>query len=437
MNFENKGLSVNLARVIQWSKLIGVTGFTQAIVQLVGLVCGVMVIRFLPTHEYALYTLANTMLGTMIVLADGGIATATMSQGGKVWQDRKKLGAVIVTGLNLRRTFAVISLPISLSVLLYLLRHHGAGWILSILIVISIVPAFFVMLQGGILEISPRLRQDIVKLQKIRVISSLGRLAILGLTMFTFPFAVVALSAASIPQIWANSRYRSISSRYSDLKQKVDLAVKARILKMVWRLLPEAVYYCISGQIAIWLISILGSTESVAQIGALSRLGIILSFFSILFANLVAPRFARLPSNPKILLSRYWQIQAGLILLCFGIVWVVWLFSFQILWILGPSYSGLETELVLMTVSSCLGLFYGASFWLGTYRSWVINPVVFIAISVFTTIIAVLIIDTSTLRNIIILNIIVTLIEVITLTVFNVLKMRKISNMLSEDEQVI
>ncbi|MEO6187490.1 MAG: polysaccharide biosynthesis protein [Ginsengibacter sp.] len=435
MNLNTRSLSINRTRIIQWSKLVGVTGFTQAIVQFVGLICGVLVIRLLPTHEYALYTLANTMLGTMIVLADGGIATATMSEGGKVWQDRKKLGAVIVTGLNLRRTFALISLPISLSILLYLLRHHGASWILSILIVVSIIPAFFVMLQGGILEISPRLRQDIVKLQKIRVISSLGRLAILGLTIFTFPFAVVALSAASVPQIWANARFRSISSHYSDLKQKVDSAVKARILRMVWRLLPEAVYYCISGQIAIWLISVFGSTDSVAQIGALSRLGIVLSFFSILFANLVAPRFARLPPNPKILLSRYWQIHAGLILLCVSIVWFVWLFSTQILWVLGPNYFGLDTELVLMTISSCLGFFYGASFWLGTYRSWVIKPIIFISISVVTTIIAILMIDTSTLRNIIILNIIVTLIEVITLTVFNILKMRNIAPILSGDEE--
>ncbi len=417
--------NIDYPKIIEWSKLVSATGITQFIIQIIGLVSGIMVIRLLQPHEYALYTLANTMLGTMIVLADGGIATAVMSQGGKVWMEHEKLGAVIVTGLWLRRIFAAISLPISMGVLLYLLRLHGASWILSVLIIISIIPTFLMMLNAGILEISPKLRQDVIQLQKIKVVSNFGRLAILGITIFTYPFAVTALLAASLPQIWANYKTKKISSNYADLKQNIDPEIQKNILKMVWRLLPEAIYYCLSGQIAIWLISVFGSTDSVAQVGALSRLSIILGFFSILFANLIAPRFARLPNKPRVLLVRYLQIQVGLIILCIGITFIVWIFSSQILWILGTHYIGLNQELVLMAVSSCLNLLYGAAFLLGTYRSWVINPVVFISISLITTIGAALIMDTSSLQNIIILNIIVTSIEISMLMIYNILKMVK------------
>lgn len=415
----------NYTKLIEWGKLVSATGLTQLLIQVIGLISGIIVIRLLLPHEYALYTLANTMLGTMIVLADGGIATAVMSQGGKVWSENEKLGAVIVTGLRLRKIFAVLSLPISLGVLLYLLRHHGASWILSVLIIISIIPTFFMMLNAGILEISPKLRQDIIQLQKIKIVSNLGRLAILGITIFTYPFAVTALLAASLPQVWANYRTKKISSNYADLKQNIDVEVQKNILKMVWRLLPEAIYYCLSGQIAIWLISVFGSTASVAQIGALSRLSIILGFFSIIFANVVAPRFARLPSKRRILLARYLQIQAGLLILCLGIIGLVWIFSSEILWVLGKYYIGLNKELVLMTVSSCLNLLYGAAFLLGTYRSWVINPVIFISVSIVTTIAAVFFMDTSSLQNIIILNIIVTSIEISMLMIFNISKMVK------------
>ena len=419
---------IDYSKVIEWSKLISATGLTQVAIQLIGLVSGIMVIRLLQPHEYALYTLANTMLGTMIVLADGGIATAVMSQGGKVWQEHQKLGSVIVTGLRLRKIFAIISLPVSLSILLYLLLHHGASWLLSGLIIISIIPTFFMMLNAGILEISPKLQQDVIQLQKIKVVSNLARLAILGLTIFAYPFAVIALLAASIPQIWANYRTKRISANYADLSQDVDHDVQNKILKMVWRLLPEAIYYCLSGQIAIWLISVFGSTDAVAQVGALSRLGILLGFFSILFANVIAPRFARLPNIRSVLLTRYLQIQAALMVLCVCIVGVVAVFSSQILWVLGSHYSGLDKELVLMAISSCLSLLYGASFLLGTYRSWVINPAFFIGVSLSTTILAILALDTSTLENIIILNIIVTFIEVIMLMVFNVWKMIKIKS---------
>ncbi len=414
---------LNYASLIEWSKLVSLTGLTQIIAQLVALVSGILVIRVLPPHEYALYTLANTMLGTMIVLADGGIATAVMSQGGKVWKERDKLGAVIVTGLRLRRTFAMISLPVSAGVLMYLLLHHGATWLVSVLIILAIIPTFFMMLQGGILEISPKLQQEVVQLQKIKVGTNLGRLAILCLTIFIFPLAVVALLAASVPQLWANLRFRKISANYADPAQDIDPEVKKNILKMVWRLLPEAIYYCLSGQIVIWLISVFGTTSSVAQVGALSRLTIVLGFFSILFANLVAPRFARLPGSSKMLLTRFLQIQLGLLVLCVFIISFVWMFSDQILWVLGHNYAGLNKELVLMSISSCLSLLYGASFLLGTYRSWVINPVFFISVSLATTIGSIMLMDLSSLQSILTLNIFVGSVEVSMLMIFNIYQM--------------
>ncbi len=75
-----------------------------------------------------------------------------------------------------------------------------------------------------------------------------------------------------------------------------------------------------------------------------------------------------------------------------------------------------------MVISSCLSLLYGAAFLLGTYRSWVINPVVFISVSIITTVSAIVFMDTSSLQDIIILNIIVTSVEVLMLMIFNIIK---------------
>src|SRR5690349_4585514 len=82
-------------RFYELSKLVTITGGAQALVQGAGLICGILIIRLLPTNEYAFYTLANTMLGTMTVLADGGISTGVMAQGGKVWQSKAELGTVL------------------------------------------------------------------------------------------------------------------------------------------------------------------------------------------------------------------------------------------------------------------------------------------------------------------------------------------------------
>ncbi len=65
--------------LLYWGKLISITGSAQIIVQAVGFVSGILIIRLLPVQEYAFYTLVNTMLGTVALLVDGGISTGAMA----------------------------------------------------------------------------------------------------------------------------------------------------------------------------------------------------------------------------------------------------------------------------------------------------------------------------------------------------------------------
>jgi hypothetical protein len=135
-------------------------------IQAVGLLNGILIIRLLPTSQYALYTIVNMMLGTMILLADGGITDGVLSQGGKVWMDPQKLGSVINTGLHLRKKFTVVSMAIVIPILLFLLHRHGSGWFASILIAAALIPAFLAALSGTMLEVAPKLRHYITPLQK-------------------------------------------------------------------------------------------------------------------------------------------------------------------------------------------------------------------------------------------------------------------------------
>jgi O-antigen/teichoic acid export membrane protein len=91
----------------EWGKLVSLTGSAQLIIQCVGMITGIFIIRMLTTQEYAYYTIANTMLGTMTILADGGVSVGVMNQGGKVWNDKHELGIVLSTGMVLRKMFGI------------------------------------------------------------------------------------------------------------------------------------------------------------------------------------------------------------------------------------------------------------------------------------------------------------------------------------------
>jgi len=399
-------------RAFTWLKLISVTGGAQLIIQAIGLISGILVIRLLSTQEYGLYTLANTLLGTMVVLADGGISAGVMSQGGKVWQDRQKLGTVLATGLDLRRKFAKGSLLIAMPLLVYLLRMHGASWFMSFLIAVCLVPAFFTALSGTLLQIAPKLNQDIVPLQKNGLIATTARLITI-LSLFVFPWAFIAMLAYGLPQIWANLNLRKISSAYADWSQQPDPVIRKEIISFVKRILPGAIYFCFYGQISIWLISVFGSISSVAQVGALGRLAMVLNLFNVLFTTLVSPRFSRLPNNKNLLLSRFLQIQLCLLLLSVGIISIVYLFPSEVLWILGKDYSNLQQELVLNVIGSCLSLIAGIAFTLFTSRGWAINPIISIPISLLSIVVAVMFMDVSSLKGVLLLNIFVACVQVL------------------------
>ena len=419
---------INYSKALEWSKLIAITGGAQIIIQLISLISGILVIRLLSTQEYAFYTLTNVVLGTITILADGGITSSVMAQGGKVWQNSDLLGKTISTGFDLRKKFGFVSILISLPILFYLLHHHGASLLMSFLISISIIPAFISALSGTLLEVVFKLRQDILPLQKIQVGNNIGRLVLVAISLFLFPYTFLAIIAAGISQIWANWQLRKKAAAYVDWQQKPDQIIQKEILEFVKRVLPNSIYYCISGQIAIWLISIFGSTEGVAEIGALGRLVVIMTIFSVLFSTLIIPRFARMPDEKKLLMSKYIQIILGLVLLSGIIVISVWLFSDQLLFILGANYEHLKDELVLSMVASCISLISGIAFSLYTSRGWAIHPVIAIPINILFIIMAILIYNVTTIEGILYMNILIAFSQLLLNASYCLIKIMNIKN---------
>ncbi|WP_228011968.1 polysaccharide biosynthesis protein [Flavobacterium hungaricum] len=413
-------------KALHWGKLISITGSAQIIIQVVGFASGLLIIHLLSVNEYALYTLSNTMLGTMTLLADGGIGTGVFSQGGQHWQDKEKLGVILATGLSMRRKFAIGSLIFAVPLLMYLLLRNGANWLITILIVASLIPAFFAALSDSLLEIFPKLHQDILPLQKNQVSVGIWRLILTGLTIFIFPYSFIAILASGIPRIYGNIKLRKIAETFVDNKQTTDPVVEKEIMSIVKRVLPGAIYYCLSGQITIWLISIAGNTASVAQIGALGRVSVLLGVLASLFSTLLVPRFARQKSDFKVLLNQFLLNVFLLIIVCIILVTCVFLFSNQFLWILGGNYRGLNTALVLNVTGSCLGLITGFLFSLSSSRGWLINPYLYIASNLLSIVIGIFLFDISSLMGVLYFNIFISVVQAVIYSSYTFVKIYKL-----------
>ncbi len=363
------------SRLVGWARSGLLTTAAQALVQGLSFVAGILVVRWLSPHEYAFYTIATAGLGMMTVLTDGGIGSSVLALGGAVWQDHARFGAVIATGIRLRRRFSQFALVVGVPLMGVLLWRQGASVSESALVALSVVPLFLATVTGHLLEIVPRLRQDLLPLQRIQITANAGRLLLIVALVPIWPIAMLANLLAALPQWWANLRLRSMAARHADWRCPSDPQIAERIAAQVRRTMPAVVYYALSGQITVWLISLFGKSSGVAAIGALGRLAMILTVLGTVFSTVAVPRFARIPADDRMRVRRrYVQAQLIFAAVCSIPIGLIALLPGPSLAMLGPQYSGLGREAVLMGIASVAGLVCGAAYSLGAARGTIAPP---------------------------------------------------------------
>src|SRR5213082_685345 len=109
-----------LRRALHRARVVGKFAMVQAFVQIIGFGSGILIVRTLEQREYAYFTIANTMQGTLNLLADIGISVGLVSIGGRVWQDRWRFSQLINTAFYLRRRLAIVAI-IAVTPALYLM----------------------------------------------------------------------------------------------------------------------------------------------------------------------------------------------------------------------------------------------------------------------------------------------------------------------------
>jgi len=127
----NEASAPIIRRALHRARVVGNFAIVQAIVQVIGFLSGILLIRHLDQREYAYFTIANTMQGTLNVLADIGISVGLVSIGGRVWQDRNRFGQLIRTASNLRRKLGAIAAIAVTPILFLMLVKNGAPMILD------------------------------------------------------------------------------------------------------------------------------------------------------------------------------------------------------------------------------------------------------------------------------------------------------------------
>jgi O-antigen/teichoic acid export membrane protein len=395
-------------RLIYWIKVLSRFISIQIVVQALSFASGMLLIRSLSKEEYAYFTIANSMQATMNMLADSGISSALSAIGGRVWQDPYRFGQLINTAMQWRRYLAMISVALVSPILIFVLLQNNASINYAILLTVGILTELYFYLNIGILASVIRFHRQIDRIQVLDILSASSRIFFLLGGYITLLNAAVGVFASTISSGLTNLLLGRYVKDTVDIKAPTNSEYQGEIIKLVKTQAPTTIFYCVQGQLTVWLISIFGNTQNIAEVGALSRLGVIFSLFNPVIVNIVVPSFARCQS-PKLLLKRYLQIITFYVFFSLTIITISIIIREKIIILLGNKYVNLLNELILMIFSTNLSFLVGLLWSLNLSKGWIQKAWLYIPTTIITQILLLLFLDISTVKGVIVFGIMSTI----------------------------
>ncbi len=393
-----------LRRLIRSGRMVGGFVTVQVIVQMIGFLSGILLIRMLEQREYAFFTIANTVQGTLNLLADVGVSVGLVSIGGRVWQDRPRFSQLISTAFYLRRRLALLAVIAITPLLYFMLAKNGASLTYTALLIAIVLVGLAIQLDVGVLGVIPRLRADIKLIQRIDFIGAVLRLSILVLLTFIFLNACLAVTVATVVIFLQYLLLRRYSATVIDFGAPTNGDDRQAMLGFIRNQAANAVFYCFQGQITIFLISFFArQSSSVAEVGALSRLAMIFTILANLLANIFVPAFARCQDRRR-LRSLYLEIVGAVALFCIVVLAAAALFPDQFLFVLGNKYAHLRHELLLMVGAAVLAALTGTFWSLNASKAWIAGSWLYIPLTLLTQIALIPFTDFSNVSSVLVFN---------------------------------
>jgi O-antigen/teichoic acid export membrane protein len=395
---------LRFGRAAGWGLLLGRFAGVQLIVQIIGFGSGVLLIQVLSKADYALFTIANMMIGTMNMLADSGVSSGVTAIGGRVWNAPFRFGQLIQTALRLRHVFGLIVAVVLTPVFVWMLWKNGASVSQTVVIASIVLVNLYFQLGVGVIGVIPRMLLQTGRIQRIDFFCAIVRLLLIGIacvTLLNVSTALFAATAALVFQWYLLLRY---TAGATDPNAPPDAEMRREIVGIVRRQAPNVIYYCVQGQVTIWLLSVFGSTRAIADIGALGRLAMIFTILSSIVASIIVPRFARC-QGARLLWRRYNQILGVLAIFAALLIGAALLFPNEMLWVLGNKYRDLQTEFVFMILGTSLSSMLGTMSALNLARGWVVSPLLAIPIGTVTYALLCYFIDISTVKGVTVVGI--------------------------------
>ena len=342
----------------------------QTAVQAILAVSGFLIVRVLSKSEYAAYTIAASLLTLLNALTDCGIGWGLNAVGGPIHNDSARLQGLITIALRLRGYLTIVAIPMTALSAFYLLRKNGVSWPNTVALTIIVIGTIWGTFLTTIYGVSLRLRALYTIAQKFDLLGACLRLILVASMAFFFLNAVYAVLITAITITVQGLLLRHKAQGMLHAEPKAEESDRRALVGMMKKQALATLFFAYQGQIAIWIISIFGSPEKVAEVGALTRLAILFSIIGGIVTGLAAPTLARCNSLKQ--LAQLFSVELGVYTVFAASLFILsLLFPGALLSILGGKYESLTKEVPLIVGAAVIGGLVTVIHSLALSRGWI------------------------------------------------------------------
>ncbi|HET9212123.1 MAG TPA: hypothetical protein VFR03_17100 [Thermoanaerobaculia bacterium] len=351
----------------RWTRILAAYFTAQTLTQALGILAGLLFVNLMPVREFALYTLATSVVTFFTFLSDLGSTSSLVFFFRRSQGEEGELRRFVAAVLSLRKMAFLAGALAVAAAFPRASAARGFGWRESLPAAAGIILCAWFQLSSSVRVLALRLLDRYGQSYRAEVAGSGLRLAI-----------ALAMAAAGALWAWLGVLSAGLGMALTSLLAKPthpagiaeDLGpYRRKILRYLLPSLPSALYFSIQGPLTVWLAATFGSTRNIAEVGALGRLGLIMGIFSSLTGVVFLPRLARI-TDERLYWRRYLQFGALLLAIAAAVLLAAAVVPDLFLLLLGKKYSGLYTELLLTVGSSGFTLVGGYAVSVNLARSW-------------------------------------------------------------------
>jgi O-antigen/teichoic acid export membrane protein len=363
--------TVLYSRLLGWFRMLTAFVSLEIAAQACAALASFLVVRNLDKEHFAWYSIAFNLQSTLANFTLLGIGTGMVSMSGQWIGDREKMGALAASAFKYRTLLLTIVGPVVLPIFGYLLLKNGCPVWHTVALAALAVCLLFVELNRQIFSAPIRISGRYNYLQRASLVESgsrvmsLALLILLGRLSAATTLLVSVLVSGSVVRFLIKKGAREFIAPHC----APDRAIQQKLTNLNLNVMPSTLTFVFQAQIGLAMISIFGKTASVADLGALTRIAMLMLVPQAIVTKIIEPRLARAKEGADL-----WRVFATALVavaMMAGIGFtIMFLFRHQFLWLLGKNYSYLEKELVFYAGICCTGTITSMSMMLLYARGW-------------------------------------------------------------------